>query len=126
MLSFLSSEKLTPADRLSGIPGREPQRLRFPTVARLSTKKCAILNRLGCLMAVTIRLFAFRELMKVLTATRRLITTGTMRVLQQRRNLSLARGKYRIGVRISISFVLYGAMDACGARQSPILVYGLR
>ncbi len=77
-------------------------------------------------MAVTIRLFAFRELMKVLTATRRLITTGTMRVLQQRRNLSLARGKYRIGVRISISFVLYGAMDACGARQSPILVYGLR
>jgi hypothetical protein len=39
-------------------------------------------------------------------------------VLQQRRNLSLARGKYRIGVRISISFVLYGAMDACGADRA--------
>ena len=54
-----------------------------------------------------------------LTATRRLIRTGTVPVLQQRRNLSLARGKYRIGARISISFVLYGAMDACGARQGP-------
>ena len=79
-------------------------------------------------MAVTIRLFAFRELMEALQrpGDRRLIRTGTVPVLQQRRNLSLARGKYRIGARISISFVLYGAMDACGARQSRILVYGLR
>jgi hypothetical protein len=37
-----------------------------PHVARLSTKQCAILNRLGCLVAVTIRLFAFRELMEAL------------------------------------------------------------
>ena len=49
-----------------------------------------------------------------------LIRTGTVPVFQQRRNLSLARGRCGMASRISISFVRYGAMNACGATSPRI------
>ena len=77
-------------------------------------------------MAITVRLFRLTRVDGGFTAAMQLIRTGTVAVLQQRRNLSLARGRCRMASRISISFVRYGAMNACGATSPRIAMAAIR
>ena len=74
MFSFLSSGKYTPADRLSGIPGREPQRLRFPTVARLKHEEVCHIEQIRLPDGRYYSAVCLPRVDGGLTATRRLIT----------------------------------------------------